>query len=348
MCTEKLIDLFLHSKTYEDGAYRLTEKGPFYPEITAYAISLSCVLYKRKNQTIFLDRAKECAKYMMSAFSNGLPGPTDNRLPSPTDVRYTFDTGIFISSMFDLYAITKKEVYLNGAKKNLKWLYSLWNGKHFLAVDRVPEKKALYHLPSVGHAKMAIPLIKASIYLRDEKYEITAHELLENYKHLQTENGGFRINESSEEILTHPHCYATEGFLYAYHVFKRQEFLEIAKKSSDWLCKVQNSDGSLYRIYRIKRTGEHQKRQEKLRQTDSTAQATRIWKLLGENQKGIEKAYEYLNGELKDNGLREFKSVHLREKFFSWRRPIYLWPIFSYLHSLILPFGQIEYCNELY
>jgi len=181
--------------------------------------------------------------------------------------------------------------------------------------------------------------MKSSVYFRDEKYTGTALELLDKYKQLQKEKGSFKINESSNVIMVHPHCYATEGFLYAYYASKRREFLDVAKKSSNWLCKMQNSDGSFYRCYNAGKKAEHRRRQERMKATDATAQATRIWKLLGVNREGIEKAYRYLDSELKDNGLRLFKTVSLR---------VYSWPTFFYLHSLILPFGQIEYCKELF
>lgn len=343
---ERIINWYLYSPIYENGAYLAYyskhNKGPIYPEITAYATSLSCILYKRKKDKRFLERAETCAEYMIKINKNGaVQCFSDNLL-------YTFDTGIFISSMFDLYALTQKEAYLNEAEKSLNWLYSLWDEKQFAAVDKVPEDKDWYHVPSVHLVKLVIPLRKASFYLRDKKYERTALELLDKYKPLQTEYGSFRINESSNVIITHPHCYATEGFLYAYYAFKRQEFLEMAMKSSDWLCKMQNSDGSFYRSYAIEKTADHRQRQEKTKTSDATAQATRIWKLLGVNQERIEKAYNYLNSELKDNGLRLYKNASMKGKVFSWRRSVYSWPTLFYLHSLVLPFGQIEYCRELF
>lgn len=343
---ERLIDWCFYSPIYENGAYlayySTHDKGPIYPEITAYATSLSCILYARREDKKFLERAETCARYMIKINKKGaVQCFSDNLI-------YTFDTGIFISSMFDLYALTQEKVYLNEAEKSLNWLYSLWDEKQFAAVDKVPENKDWYHVPSVHLVKLVIPLTKASIYFRDKKYERTALELLDKYKQLQTGCGSFRINESSSVVITHPHCYATEGFLYAYYAFKRQEFLEVAKKSSDWLCKMQNSDGSFYRSYAIEKTADHRRGQGKAKTSDATAQATRIWKLLGVNQDGIGKAYNYLNSELEGNGLRLFKNISLKGKLFSRRRAAYSWPTFFYLHSLTLPFGQIEYCKELF
>ena len=126
----------------------------------------------------------------------------------------------------------------------------------------------------------------------------------------------------------------------------REEYLEVAKKASKWLGKIQNEDGSLYRNYSVeKRTTGQLKR---VKTTDATAQATRIWKLLGVNQQGIDKAYTFLKKEVKDGGLRLLKSDSFVSKVFDWRREVYSWPTFFYLQSLILPFGQFEYCSELF
>lgn len=336
---EKLIDWFLRSSIFDGEAYleyySPIKKGPRYPEITSYAISLCCILYDRKKDERFLKRAETCAKYMMKINrSGGVPCLRDNIL-------YTFDTGVYVSGLFDLYSLTEKQVYLKEAEKSLEWLRSLWKEKPFAAVEKVPNKKDWYHVPSVHLMKLVIPFIKAATYLKDEEYMKTAFRLQDKYARVQNQDGSFTINENSEVVLTHPHCYATEGLLYAYHTSKRQEFLEEARNAGNWLCKAQNSDGSFYLHYGAGKVADVRYSQTMIKATDSTAQATRIWKLLGMNQEGIEKAYRYLDSELKGNGLRLYKIE-------SARTTVHSWPTFFYIHSLILPFGQIENCRELF
>jgi uncharacterized protein YyaL (SSP411 family) len=335
----KLINWFLDSSIFDGQAYleyySPTKNGPRYPEITGYAISLCSILYDRKNDGRFLDRAETCVKYMMKINKGGgVPCLRDNIL-------YTFDTGVYVSGLFDLYSFTEKEIYLKEARKSLKWLLSLWHARQFAAVDKFPEKKDWYHVPSVHLLKLVIPLMKASKYLQDEKHMETALKLLNKYIQVQNEEGSFRINGSSNVILTHPHCYATEGLLYAYYASKRQEFLEAAEKSSQWLCKTQNSDGSFYLYCNTGMVADTRYEQKKIKATDSTAQATRIWKLLGANRGGIEKAYAYLNSQLIDDGLRLYRVPSMRASTCSW-------PTFFYLHSLLLPFGETRYCREIF
>jgi uncharacterized protein YyaL (SSP411 family) len=335
----RLVDWFISSPIFSGEAYleyySPTKNGLEYPEITAYATSLSCLLYRDKKDSTFLERAKTCADYMNKiSQAGGIPCLRDNIL-------YAFDTGVYISSLFDLYSLTDKESYLDEAERSLDWLASLWNRRRFAAVDRLPRSRDWYHVPSVHLAKLMMGFLKASEYLEDEKYMKEAFMLSDKYAKLQDKDGGFMINDTSTAIMVHPHCYATEGFLYAYYISKHREFLEIAEKASDWLGKMQNSDGSFYTWYNAEKEAKHRQRQRKIKTTDATAQATRIWKLLGVNREGIEKAYGYLDGEFEDNGLRLYNTP-------CGRRFVYSWPTFFYLHSLILPYGQVGYSKELF
>jgi uncharacterized protein YyaL (SSP411 family) len=341
---QRTANWFLNSRIYDDGAYvsyySKNDRGPRYPEITAYAISLSCLLYRLLKEKVFLERAVKCAHYMDQVINDGaVPG-------IPDGLFYVFDTGIYVSGLFDLYDATKEEAYLKQAQQSIEWMYSKWDGEKFSAVDHVPYQKKWYHLPSVHLAKMSIPLLRAASYLKDVEHEKIAHKLLEKYKRLQLDRGNFQINDDARITLTHPHCYATEAFLFAYYHSQRNEYLEVAERASSWLSLSQNKDGSLYREYYI---GDDEK--ERVRQAktnDAISQATRIWKLLGVNQDGIERAYGYLNRETLDNGLPLFKYPSLTGKLFSWRREVFSWPTFFYLHSLTLPFGQMEYCRDLF
>lgn len=337
----KTTNWFLNSRIYDDGAYvsyyNKSDRGPKYPEITAYAISLSCVLYRLLKEKVFLERAVKCAQYMDQATNNGaVPGIADGLF-------YVFDTGIYVSGLFDLYDLTKEEAYLRRAQRSIDWMYSRWDGEQFNAVDPIPCQKKWYYLPSVHLAKMSIPLLKAASHLKDLGHERTAYRLLERYKRLQLDRGNFQINDDARITLTHPHCYAAEGFLFAYCHSQRDEYLDVAKRASSWLSSSQNKDGSLYREYCI---GNNEKVGQ-VKTNDAISQATRIWKLLGVNQEGIEKAYGYLNREILDNGLPLFRNPSLMSKL-SRRREVFSWPTFFYLHSLTLPFGQIEYCRDLF
>lgn len=338
---EKIVKWYLNSPIYSDGAYRAfyssSENGPIYPEITGYSISLSAILYSRLNDEQFLERAKTSAAYMAGITKDGgVPSFSDNLL-------YTFDTGIYISGVLDLYEVTKQSQYLEDAEKSLQWLLRLWKDKPFSAVNEMPAESAWYHQSAVHLVKLAIPFIKASVYLKNSEYENTALELLDKYKKFQMENGSFRVTEGSDIVMVHPHCYATESYLYAYGALKKNELLEIAEKAVDWLSSIQNSDGSLYRCYDINNNVN-----DSLKTSDAIAQSTRLWKLLGVHEKNVKLAYRYLDGVMKDGGLILFKRNSLRSKLVFNKSPVYSWPTFFYLHSLLLPFGEMKYWSEIF
>jgi uncharacterized protein YyaL (SSP411 family) len=334
---------FLNSKIYENGAYVAyyngNKKGPIYPEITGYAISLSSLLYKRTMNPAFLERAVACNQYMQKIVQDGgVPSLTDGLL-------YVFDTGIYIMGLFDLYDVTRQEIYLKQAEKSLTWMYSCWDGERFKAVNDIPAQREWYHESSVHLAKMSIPLIKASVFLKNSEHEKNAFKLLEFYTNLQTSQGNFQVSEGRPITMSHPHCYATEGFLYAYYHSKNEKYLTVAKNASEWLKLNQNKYGALYRIYPL---NNESLSSDKEGTSDATSQSTRIWKLLGVNQPGIDKAYLYLEKQLKGNGLRLLKKDSVRSSLFNWRNSVFSWPTFFYLHSLMVPFGEMDYCRELF
>ncbi|MCX6648709.1 MAG: hypothetical protein NTV61_04895 [Candidatus Bathyarchaeota archaeon] len=335
-----LTDWFLHSKIFDGESYlsyySAFSTGPQYPEITSYALSLSSLLYKIKKDPVFLDRGRECFRYMIKVSKNGA-------IPSLTDRNYyVFDTGIFVSGAIDLYGVEKREQYLEEAIKSADWILEKCNEDGLSAGEFDSPQTEWYHKPSVHLTKLAIPLLKISKYVKEKEYEKRARKILDKYIKLQMDGGSFRINDESTDIMIHPHCYATEGYLYAYYILGEKKYLEVAQNATNWLTKNQNSDGSFYRRYSLSNI----KPQPKT--SDAIAQATRIWKLLGINESGINKAYKYLEGVRESNGLRLFKNDLLGERILTWQRKTYSWPTFFYIHSLLLPFGNMERCGELF
>ncbi|MBI2846564.1 MAG: hypothetical protein HYX82_01635 [Chloroflexi bacterium] len=343
---ESLIDWFLHSKIADGGKYRAFYAGnrlwPAYPEITAYAISLSSLLYKYRGEEKFLARARECAAYLMGKSKNGgLPYYAD-------DFVYAFDTGVFISGLFDLYDIIKDDTYLSTAKKSLDWLENLWDGEKFRAVAGEVNTLKWAHLPSIHLVKLAIPLLKGHVLLGEEKYKDMCAKLLRWGMGLQGGEGRFILNHKTEDTMLHPHCYATEGYLFAYQHLKGEEYLKVAMDAARWLASVQNSDGSLPRWYCVSRPGftSRLRGEHTSKVTDATAQAVRIWKLLGINQEGTQRALSYLASRLRNGGLL----LSHQDNPLGWlsSSAVCSWATFFYIHAIMLPFGEIEYASELF
>ena len=342
----KLASWFMNSPIcLPDGRYRVyysnAKTGPVYPEITSYALSVACLLYKKYGSEQFIEIAKKSAHYLSAiAPAGGLPSYGD-------DFKYTFDTGIFISGLFDLYEVSKDQKYLSEARKNLDWLSVFFDDVKFRAINGQGDPQKWAHCSAVHLAKLAIPLIKAWVFLRDERYKKAAQKLLCWAEKLQTEDGRFMISETMNETMTHAHCYATEGFFFAYHHLgaEQSSLLTTVKKSADWLARVQNKDGSFYKWY-FKNSG-IKDRIVRLKITDATSQAVRIWKVLGVHEENIKRACRFLESNTKKDGgliLNKYKFL-VFEKAAS---KVYSWPTFFYIHALMLPFNKIEYAGDIF
>lgn len=344
-----IYDWFLNSNIYEEsGKYSIfysdKKRGPIYPEITAYAISLACILYKQKNDKKFLQRAKECADYLISSNKNGLMGPEDN-------FEYTFDTGILISGLLDLYGTSEEGKYADEASKRLEWLCSLFDGETFPAVvgdysgDNKWDKVSSVHL-----AKLSIPLIKGWKTLGNENYRQITERLLDWATELQSDEGRFRINHQNDNTMLHPHCYATEGFLFASQHINKKRYWDITKKAGDWLAEVQNEDGSFYRWFPKHPSetlaGKVFRKFCRAKCTDATAQAIRIWKVLGMHEENIKLAEKFLEKMISDSGLplvkRKLWLIELKQ------RKVFSWPTFFYAHAKIMELGNYSRANEIF
>ena len=337
---------FLESELYDKEleAYRIfyskRKKGPVYPEITAYAINLACILHKESGDIEFIHRAKSCAEYLLKLSKDGLTGHSDN-------IKYSFDTGIFISALFDLYEVTKIGKYIEEAYIRLEWLSSYFDGEKFPAiigngVNKNWHNESWDKISSVHLAKLAIPFLKGFQELKHEKYKSIVLSLLNWAMKLQNDEGRFRINQHNDNTSLHPHCYAVEGFLFASQCINEGIYWKVAKKASDWLHSVQNKNGSFYQWFP---KFPNRSLKEKIigkafrsKCTDVTSQAIRIWKILGEHRKNINLAYKFLE-EMKINfGL----SPVIRKSFFIEIREKknYSWPTFFYIQSRLMKFGD--------
>jgi len=341
---------FLDSQIHRGrGAYAMYyEKngiGPIYPEITSYAISLSCVLFKELDDNKYLRRAKESAQFMLANYHPAVAGPKGQNL-------YTFDTGILICGLLDLYLTNYDGSYLREAQKRIDWLLSLFDGRRFPSVmgsSNDSHGQAWHRTSSVHLAKLSIPLLKGWKVIGNETYKEVACKLLDWAMKLQLPEGRFSINEMNNATMLHPHCYATEGFLYAAKILDSRKYLDVAKNASRWLKSVQNANGSFYKWLPYM-PGSPAKRlvhaMFKTTVTDATAQAIRIWKLLGKNSEGVYRAQDYLNKMQLDGGLRLYTR---KVKFMEIRgRRIYSWPSFFYIHSCSIGYGEFEKIDEIF
>jgi hypothetical protein len=338
---------FLHSPIgVADGSYlafyRSSYRGPVYGEMTAYAISMACIWYRRSGDERFLERARRSAAYLVKVAQPGVRGPSDGRA-------YTFDTGIMASGLLDLYAITAEEYYLAEARRRLDWLRSLTKNGSLPAT--VPEQ-AGSPLPqdawslrrSVHLAKVALPFLKGWRATRDERDRESARHLLTWALSCQSPEGRFYIDPSARASMTHAHCYATEALLHGVWAAPELGLSASLQRAAAWLAQAQNDDGSFYKWYGIDGPGGHILR---TKVSDATAQALRIWRVMGAHGDNAARAEAYLRSvAAPDGGLAN----HVRRLGpIQWRqRRIYAWPTFFWHHALSITFGDAHAAQEIF
>jgi hypothetical protein len=106
------------------------------------------------------------------------------------------------------------------------------------------------------------------------------------------------------------------------------------------LAQAQNGDGSFYKWY-------GRQRLVKTKVSDATAQALRIWRVLGTHRDNAERAERYLQSvAAPDGGLYN----HVRQLGpAQWRQKrVYAWPTFFWHHALAIRFGDAAAAHEIF
>jgi uncharacterized protein YyaL (SSP411 family) len=279
-----------------------------YNEITGYAINVFINLYKWQDKKKYLQYSKNAVDYLIrfkekdsnkfeyGAISHSLT------LPDLKNVKnyYSFDNAIILHGMINFYKMTNEKKYYDACLDIGNWLlkmqkedgsfYSYYDARNKI-IDH--EYDQFWFDNGCLHIKNAIALMYLS-HISDNKHFYEAGLKICNWgKRLLGRDGIFWVNPRKKYVFTHAHCYAVEGYLHAYYLSKRQDYLKIAKKAGEALIALQNQDGSLYRIYKNKMTmkrNDENYRSSVLRwinekkypwkTVDATAQAYRIWILL--------------------------------------------------------------------
>ena len=301
------------------GGYHLPESryDCIYHEINGYAISCFVDLYRTTRNSEYLLHARSVAEYLLSTLSDddGVGSVAflhSISIPSGNAIRkyFAFDNGMIASGLLDLYEVTGDRRYFDAANACVNWVIDtlqmsdgamhsyydgdsggIWHGGTRFDKDR-----------SVLHAKITIPILKLWRYEKNEKLLASAHALLRWGMGLQDSDGAFWSNEHRKVVFTHSHCYAAEGFLYAYHITARPEYLDSAMKAARWLAGAQLGDGSLNYQYKNRQSilDALKDRLTKRKTTDATAQSVRLWLLADtvsasdENARHASRAVEFL------------------------------------------------------
>jgi uncharacterized protein YyaL (SSP411 family) len=295
---------------------------PFvYSEITGYAVSTFNNAFRWTGEEQYLTLAKQSSDFLLKLQNVTAPDEMVEAIPhglslpelQPLYRYYSFDAAMCLQGILDLDAVCPSPELHKSARAIGDWLVERMqedNGS-FLSMYDAENRKCEHNGENFFddngclHAKHAIGLLKLAHNTGNECYTEAARRVCDWVLKLQDDNGAFRANERLQHTVSHAHCYATEGLLYAYHVLGTGSYLKAARRSGKWLLGAQTEDGSIYIDYK-RRWWRMGRRVTEIifprRVTDATAQAIRIWLILyylDRDQQFLEASYraaDFLQG----------------------------------------------------
>jgi uncharacterized protein YyaL (SSP411 family) len=295
---------------------------PFiYSEITGYAISALVNAYRWTDDEDYVALARQSAGFLLrvqklaegeivrGAVPHGLSLPGLALRPQ----YYSFDAAMCLQGLLDLIAVEPAQEIQQSARAIGDWLLERMqqDSGAFLSMydaetdEWHQERDDVFGDGGSLHAKHAIGLLKLSEETGEDRYAAAAQRVCDWVLRLQDEDGAFRATEGMQQVVSHSHCYATEGLLFAHDMLGTHRYLDAARRAGDWLLGVQNRDGSINIAYKRRWWRMGRRIGEKLiprRVTDATAQAARIWLILfyfdGDDQylRAARRAVNYLLG----------------------------------------------------
>jgi hypothetical protein len=249
--------------------YDLDNKNYFYAysEVAGYAISTLLFLNSIDNKDLYLLRSILAAEWLLDKASHKSGGLKTryyfNRESAPeqydfsSGVIHSFDNGIALSGLIDLYNKTKEKRYLNTAEKIGNFLVELMqkeDGSLYASYSHKDEK-----LKDEGekwstqsgsyHAKMSIGFLKLYKLLKNDKYKEATIKLCNKSLDFQEENGRFISYKKEKDTHIHPHCYSLEGLLYSGLYFNNEKYLESVTKGTKWALDIQMKNGGIPSMY---------------------------------------------------------------------------------------------------
>jgi uncharacterized protein YyaL (SSP411 family) len=269
-----------------------------YCEITGYYISTLVRRMRQDDSQGLVGRAKQAANFLLSVQAGKSGGPAEGAIPQrwirgsdhPTKAYYSFDNAMCLQGLLDLYRVSGESALRERGESIGRWLLQMQNedGSFLAWLDGYNgqtrhEDDVIFDDCGCLHAKHAISLIKLGVLTGHELFVAAAEKVCNWVLTLQDEDGAVRASNRTQQIVSHTHCYAIEGLLYAYHHFGEKRYLEAARRAARWLLSVQHQGGAIAIAYKRRWQQMGRRIFELIKPrwvADATAQAIRIWSLL--------------------------------------------------------------------
>jgi methionyl-tRNA formyltransferase len=227
-----------------------------YTEISGYAITTLVYFFKEFKEQIFLDKAKHVGDWLLSIQDVSGAFPTafyfDNKENKPKEF-VTFDIGMVLNGLVNLFRETNEEKYLNSAKKTADWLlkYIKEDGSIAAMVDYEGNAKD-YDLTwstqsGSFHSKIGIGLLNLFDITKEQRYKEAAVGLCNFALTKQKKDGQFLTYGKLLGTNLHPHSYSAEGLFVAGKYLNNEIFFKASQKATEWAV-MNTKDGVAPRL----------------------------------------------------------------------------------------------------
>lgn len=228
------------------------EYSYLYSEITGYGITTLLFLYQESSEALYLERARLAGDWLITHAMHPCGGVRtrlyreDSSAPAAYSFTaeniFSFDTGMALFGMANLYRLTQDKKYLLSACKMADFLvdtmqaedgflYPIYNAKAGNTVTNT-EKWSNQH--SSFHAKVAMGFVDLYEATQDARYKNAALKLAEFALTCQAEDGRFITDSATRTTHLHPHCYSAEGLLYVGSHVGEPRFIIASRRATEW------------------------------------------------------------------------------------------------------------------
>ena len=218
-----------------------------YSEITGYLITFHCFIFSLKKNKKNLIAAEAAAMWLINKAQLSFGGfkclelaDKNSNILDKSSLSYSFDNGVILNGLVNLYKITKKKKYLKAAIRCADWLIvcSNKNGIVQPVFDSVKNKfivnkKSWSMIPGSYHTKISIGLYNIYSVTKKKNYLNLANQIIKKSISRQKKNGMFL--STTDHLNLHPHCYSAEGVWVAANLFKKDSYYKSVISAVDWI-----------------------------------------------------------------------------------------------------------------
>ena len=242
--------------------YDITNKQyPFvYSEITGYGISSLLYLNTIKPFKTLVERACAAADWLTKKafFKNkSVLCRYYYKTKQFTPRLCTFDAGVCLAALTNLYHQTKMKKYLKFSKKMADWLINemqkedgSFYARYLLDEKKLQDKGDKWSSQTgTFHAKVAIGLLHLGFLTGEPAYVESADKVCRWALKMQQNDGRFITNTKEGSTFLQPHCYALEGILCAGTFLRKKKYIDSAIYGLKWIMNHQLPTGGFPAYY---------------------------------------------------------------------------------------------------